>query len=197
MHHPSLRYSKDTEIRQALDKPLVSVLKLNWHLYVCEAIELGIFMVSACAFSLLLFDPSSLAFRVLPSAIVRRILMAIAMGITAVLIIHSPMGKRSGAHFNPAVTLTYLRLGKIGLCDAVFYVVFQFIGGIAGVALAAAVLCKRLSNPAVDYWLTVPGRYGSVAAFLAELFMAIVLMTVVLVLSNRARLAVYVSYSIG
>ena len=197
MHHPSLRYSKETEIRQALDKPLVSVLKLNWHLYVCEAIELGIFMVSACAFSLLLFDPSSPAFRVLPSAIVRRILMAIAMGITAVLIIHSPMGKRSGAHFNPAVTLTYLRLGKIGLCDAVFYVVFQFIGGIAGVAVAAAILGKRLSNPAVDYAVTVPGRYGTVAAFLAELFMAIVLMTVVLVLSNRTHLADYVSYSIG
>jgi aquaporin Z len=197
MHHSSLRYLKQTEIRRALDKPLVSLFKRNWPLYVCEAIELGIFMVSACAFSLLLFDPSSPVFRALPSAIVRRILMAIAMGITAVLIIHSPMGKRSGAHFNPAVTLTYLRLGKIGLCDAVFYVVFQFIGGIVGVAVAAAILGKSLSNPAVDYAVTVPGRYGTVAAFLAELFMAIVLMTVVLVLSNRTRLAAYVSYSIG
>jgi aquaporin Z len=182
---------------QALDRPPVSVFKRNWPLYIYEAIELGIFMVSACAFTLLLFNPSSPAFRVLPGEIIRRILMAIAMGLTAVLIIHSPMGKRSGAHFNPAVTLTYLRLGKIGLCDAVFYVGFQFIGGIIGVAVAAAVFGNSLSNPAVDYAVTVPGRYGTVAAFLAELFMAIVLMTVVLVLSNRTSLAVYVSYSIG
>jgi hypothetical protein len=45
--------------------------------------------------------------------------MGIAMGTTAILIIHSPMGKRSGAHFNPAITLTYFRLGQdrdLGCC---------------------------------------------------------------------------------
>lgn len=182
---------------QALDKPLFSVLKRNWSLYIYEAIELALFMISACAFTLVLFDPSSPAFRLFPSAFVRRTLMAIAMGLTAILIIHSPMGKRSGAHFNPVITLTYLRLGKIGLCDAAFYVVFQFIGGICGVAIATAVFGNSLSRPAVEYAVTVPGKYGIVAAFFAELFMAIVLMAVVLLLSNTARLAIYVSYSVG
>ena len=182
---------------QALVKPLFSVFKRNWPLYIYEAIELALFMISACAFTLVLFDPSSPAFRLFPNGFVRRILMAIAMGFTAVLIIHSPMGKRSGAHFNPVITLTYLRLGKIGLCDAAFYVVFQFIGGICGVAIAAAVFGNSLSRPAVEYAVTVPGRYGIVAAFFAELFMAIVLMAVVLLLSNTAQLAIYVSYSVG
>jgi glycerol uptake facilitator-like aquaporin len=148
-------------------------------------------------FTIFLFDPSWPACRLLPSAMIRRVLMAVAMGITAVLIIHSPMGKRSGAHFNPAVTLTYLRLGKIGSWDAVFYVLFQFIGGIFGVAVAAAIFGSNLSKPAIDYIVTVPGRYGTVAAFFAELFMATVLMTVILLLSHRAHLAVYVSYSVG
>ena len=182
---------------QALDRPPFSVLKRNWPLYVYEAIELALFMLSACAFTLFLFDPSSPAFRVFPSTIVRRILMAIAMGITAVLIIHSPMGKRSGAHFNPAITLTYLRLGKIGSCDAVFYVLFQFVGGIFGVAVAAAIFGNSLSRPAVDYAVTIPGQCGTVAAFFAELFMAILLMTVILLFSSRANLATYVSYSVG
>ncbi len=182
---------------RALDRPPISVLKRNWPLYVYEAIELAVFMLSACAFTIFLFDPSWPAFRLFPSAIIRRVLMAIAMGITAILIIHSPMGKRSGAHFNPAITLTYLRLGKIGLCDAVFYVLFQFIGGIFGVAAAAAIFGNSLSKPAVDYAVTIPGQYGTVAAFFAELFMAILLMTVVLLLSNRAYLAIYVSYSVG
>jgi aquaporin Z len=180
-----------------LDRPPFCILKRNWSLYVYEAIELATFMLSACAFTIFLFDPSWPACRLLPSAIIRRVLMAIAMGVTAVLIIHSPMGKRSGAHFNPAITLTYLRLGKIGLWDAVFYVLFQFIGGIFGVAVAAAIFGSNLSKPAVDYVVTVPGRYGTVAAFFAELFMATILMTVILLLSNRAHLAVYVSYSVG
>ena len=194
---PGLRLMGFPMPTQILDKPPFRVLKRNWPLYIYEGIELSIFMLSACAFTIFLFDPSWPACRLLPSAIIRRVLMAVAMGITAVLIIHSPMGKRSGAHFNPAVTLTYLRLGKIGLWDAVFYVLFQFIGGIFGVAVAAAIFGSNLSKPAVDYVVTVPGRYGTVAAFFAELFMATVLMTVILLLSNRAHLAVYVSYSVG
>jgi glycerol uptake facilitator-like aquaporin len=46
------------------------------------------------------------------------------------------MGKRSGAHFYPAITLTYYRLGKVAPTDAVFYSFFQFIGGIARVGVA-------------------------------------------------------------
>jgi aquaporin Z len=182
---------------QVIGVPPLCALKRNWLLYAYEAIELAIFMISACAFTVFLFDPSWLGVHLFPSTITRRVLMGIAMGITALLIIHSPMGKRSGAHFNPAITLTYFRLGKIGLWDAVFYVVFQFAGGVIGVAVAAAVFGNSLSKPAVNYAVTVPGRYGTAAAFFAELFMATVLMTVILLLSNRMYLARYVSYSVA
>jgi aquaporin Z len=181
----------------ALNKPLFHALKHNWLLYACEATELALFMLSACAFTIFLFDPSWPASHWFPSAVIRRALMGIAMGITAVLIIQSPMGKRSGAHFNPAITLTYFRLGKIKFWDAVFYVFFQFIGGILGVAVATTIFGGSLSKPAVNYLVTVPGRYGTAAAFFAELLMATVLMAVVLMLSNRVHLASYVSYYVG
>jgi aquaporin Z len=181
----------------ALNRPLFYALKHNWPLYACEATELALFMLSACAFTIFLFDPSWPASHWFPSAVIRRALMGIAMGITAVLIIQSPMGKRSGAHFNPAITLTYFRLGKIKLWDAVFYVFFQFIGAVLGVAVAATIFGNSLSKPAVNYVITVPGRYGTAAAFFTELFMASVLMTLVLLLSNRVHLATYVSYVVG
>jgi len=123
--------------------------------------------------------------------------MGLAMGITAVFVIHTPMGKRSGAHFNPAITLTYLRLGKIRKPDAIFYVLFQFIGGVAGVAVAAFLLPRSLSDPSIRYAITVPGRYGSVAAFLAEFFMATLLMGAVLWTSNRPSIARFTSYLVG
>jgi aquaporin Z len=181
----------------ALNRPLFLTFKRNWPLYICEATELALFMLSACAFTVFLFDPSWPASHWFPSATTRRALMGIAMGITAVLIIQSPMGKRSGAHFNPAITLTYFRLGKVKLWDAVFYVFFQFVGAVLGVAVAAAILGSSLSKPAVNYLVTVPGPYGTAAAFFAELFMATALMAVVLVLSNRVHLAGYVSYLVG
>src|SRR5665811_1015765 len=94
-----------------------------------------------------------------------------SMGVTAVLIIHSPMGKRSGAHFNPAITLTYFRLGMIARWDMAMYVICQFLGGILGVAVAAWWMGPSLAGPSARYADTVPGRYGTAAAFAAEIFM--------------------------
>jgi aquaporin Z len=107
------------------------------------------------------------------------------------------MGKRSGAHFNPAITFTYFRLGKIDKWDASFYVVFQFIGGISGVGLSALCLGSSLAVPTVDYAVTVPGLGGTAGAFCAEYFMAALLMLVVLWFSNRPPIAQYTSYLVG
>jgi aquaporin Z len=85
----------------------------HWRLYLYEGAELAIFIISACCFTVWLFDPAYPALHLLTGNALRRLLMGIAMGVTAILIIHSPMGKRSGAHFNPAITITYFRLGKI------------------------------------------------------------------------------------
>lgn len=169
----------------------------HWLVYIFEGLELAAFMLSACIFTVLLFDPSGHAAHTLPSPAARRLLMGVAMGLTAILIIHSPPGKRSGAHFNPAITLTYYRLSKIQGWDAMFYVIFQFCGGIFGVGISALLLGARIAVPAVNYAVTVPGQYGTAAAFLAELFMSVLLMGVVLWASNRPSFAFYTSYLVG
>lgn len=172
-------------------------IAIHWPLYIFEGAELALFMISACVFTVVLFDPSFAIQSELPSAVLRRLLMGASMGVTAILIIHSSMGKRSGAHFNPAITLTYLRLGKISRPDAFFYVLSQFIGGIAGVAVAALFLGRTLASPSVMYAETVPGKYGTAPAFAAEVFMAALLMGVVLWTSNRPALASWTGYVVG
>ena len=174
-----------------------SALEYKWKLYLFEGVELALFMISACLFTVVLFHPCSPALRFLPSAPVRRLCMGAAMGLTAVLIIRSPMGRQSGAHFNPAITLTYLRLGKIGIQDAAWYVLAQFAGGVAGVGVSALLLGRSLANPAVNFAVTVPGLYGVAGAFAAELFMATLLMGLVLAVSNRPSIAGYTSYVVG
>ena len=176
---------------------LGTAFRRHWRLYVDEGAELAIFMISACFFTVWLFDPALPALKLLPSSALRRLLMGISMGATAILIIRSPMGKRSGAHFNPAITLTYFRLGKIDRWDTGFYVVSQFIGGICGVGLSALCLRSSLAVPTVDYAVTVPGRGGTAGAFCAEYLMAALLMLVVLWFSNRPPLAQYTSYLVG
>jgi aquaporin Z len=68
------------------------------------------------------------------------------------------MGRQSGAHLNPAMTLTFLRLGKVAPADAMFYVVAQFAGGIAGTLLLSALLSGCFTLPPISAVATLPGR---------------------------------------
>jgi len=164
-----------------------NALKQHWPEYLMEAVELGLFMFSACAFTVLLFHPSSPIAQSIHNDVLRRLLMGIAMGSTAIAIVFSPLGKRSGAHFNPSVTWTFFRLGKIEAWDAAFYTLFQFAGGVAGVMLALLTLGNVVAHESVSYATTVPGPNGPIVAFFAELLISFILMTVVLSVSNSKR----------
>lgn len=156
--------------------------------YAIEAAGLGLFMVSACVFTALLWHPASPVSQAIPNVAIRRALMGVAMGATAFLLIISHWGKRSGAHFNPAVTLTFLRLHKVQPTDALFYVISQFLGGALGVVMAALLLRGALAHAAVRYAVTAPGKQGFAAAFIAEVVITFILMTTVLFTTNSTRL---------
>jgi len=168
---------------------MLAALKKHWPEYLMEAAGLGIFMISACGFGVLLEYPNSPVHQAIPDAFVRRMLMGLAMGLTAVGLIYSPWGKQSGAHLNPSVTLTFFRLGKVARYDAIFYVVAQFVGGIAGVLISAIAFGSLLANPSVNYVATVPGAGGPIVAFVAEVVITFILMSIILRVSNNQRLA--------
>lgn len=166
---------------------MIRALRSHWPEYLIEAAGLGLFMIAACAFVVLLEWPGSPVHQALPAPFLRRALMGLAMGGTAITLIYSPWGRRSGAHFNPATTLTFLRLGKVRPADAAAYVLAQCVGGAAGVGLAALCLGPRVAHPAVRYAATLPGTGGALAAWPAEVVIAFVMMTMVLHVSNHPR----------
>lgn len=168
---------------------MLNALKNHWPEYTIEACGLGGFMISACVFGALLEHPNSLLRQMIPEAFTRRLLMGVAMGLTSIAIVYSPWGKRSGAHLNPALTATFFRLGKIQKADAIFYIVAQFVGGVVGVLLASIFLKSKLGHPTVNYVATVPGNFGAVIAFGAEIIITFCLMLMVLTISNTAKWA--------
>ena len=174
-----------------------TALRAHWPEYLIEAAGLGLFMISACVFGTLLGHPGSPVVHALPDPFLRRILMGLAMGLTAVGLICSPWGQRSGAHFNPATTVTFWRLGKIGLADAGFYTLAQALGGLAGILFAAALLGEVVAHPSVQYVATVPGPVGLAGAFAAEGAITFVLMTVVLHASNAPGLSRLTPFLVG
>lgn len=160
---------------------------LHWPEYGMEAALLGLFMIAACLFTVLFQFPTSPIREAIPSPFVRRVLTGVSMGLTAIVLIYSPWGQRSGAHFNPSVTVTFLRLGKIKTLDAVFYLMFQFVGATGGVLLAALLLGSPIADPGVEYAATYPGHSGPAIAVLCEFLISFLQMTIVLYVSNHSR----------
>jgi aquaporin Z len=171
-------------------------LAAHWPEYLIEAAALGAFMLTASVFCVLLEHPMSWLNQSIPHAMVRRGLMGLAMGATAVSLIISPWGQRSGAHMNPSVTLAYLSLGKIAAWDGIFYIAAQILGGLVGMQLADFMIATPLRHAAVNWVVTVPGVNGWPEALAAEFAISAILMTTVLLVSN-SRLSTWTPFFAG
>lgn len=175
----------------------MKTLRDHWPEYAIEAWALGMFMLSAAFFAVALEYPASPLHRSIASPEARRCLAGLAMGLTAIALIYSPWGQRSGAHMNPAVTLTFLRLGKVRRDDAAGYIVAQFVGGTLGVVIAHAVLGAALAQPPVRYAVTLPGDAGPWIAMAAETAISALMMFVILAVSSRDSVAKYTGLCAG
>ena len=105
------------------------------------------------------------------------------------LLIISPIGRCSGGHFNPAVTVTLWLLRGLPGRDATAYIAAQLAGSLAGVMLGRAVLGTVIAGPAVDYAAIGPAPgWSSGAVFAGEAISLAVLMAFVVAFLDRPAL---------
>jgi len=175
----------------------LQALSFHWREFLIEAWALGMFMISAAAVTTWLEHPGAVLSRAIGSVNVRLALIGLGMGGTAMALIYSPWGRRSGAHMNPSVTLAFLSLGRIAPVNAVFYIAAQFAGGYAGVLTSIALLGRAFQDPPVHYIVTLPGRGGPAVAFAAEFAISYVMMLTILMISNLPRWSRYTGVAAG
>ncbi len=113
------------------------------------------------------------------------------MGGTALFIFYSPLTAPSGSQINPAVSLSFLLIGKMCRYDVMFYIIFQFIGGTAAVFVMQSLVGEPLTDLPVNSAVTVPGKYGPTAALITELIIAFLTMSIVLFTSHHNKLKKY------
>jgi aquaporin Z len=172
-------------------------LRNHWPEYLMEAVLLGLYMMSAGIFSVLLHTPRSPIGCWVYSRFLHELLYGVAMGVTSTALVYSPWGRRSGAHANSAITLAYWKLGKIKTFDALFYVAAQVAGGVSGVAAISLLLGDSFRLAPVRYVVTQPGPQGVWWALMAELAISFVLMSTILSTTNRPALARYTGLFTG
>ncbi|MGD1836064.1 MAG: MIP/aquaporin family protein [Nitrososphaeraceae archaeon] len=113
--------------------------------------------------------------------------IAILFSGTVGVIIISPFGKVSGAHINPAVSISFWLLNKMHHHDLIGYITFQFIGGIIGALLAKEFWGDKFEIAKGGMTLPGPG-ITPLEAFGAEIIMTFALVTTLLIILRHQKL---------
>jgi aquaporin Z len=119
-----------------------------------ELIGTALLVLVGLSLVTLMFGQGSPIPSLLPSEGWRRVITGFLFGTTGALIAISPVGKLSGAHINPIVTLAFRLMGKMDLHTALGYVAAQLAGGILG---ALPLLAWGSMGQSVMFGATVPG----------------------------------------
>ncbi|RFP64785.1 aquaporin family protein [Hymenobacter lapidiphilus] len=172
--------------------------KRHWSNYLTEAAGLFLFLFMASLITTTVHYPGSwLARQLAGQQVLGRALIGLVAGLTVVVIVYSPWGKRSGAHLNPAVTLAFWQLGKIKPADACWYLLAQVVGALLAGQALLALLGRYFTHPKVNYALTLPGPQGTAIAFGAEFSITFGMVAVLLLALHTKRLQNLAGWLLG
>ena len=127
---------------------------IPWALFLSELIGTAILLLVGLSLVILMFGTGTPMARWIPSEELRRPITGFLFGTVGASIALSPVGKVSGAHINPAVTLAFRVLGKIDLPTALGYMVAQLIGAVLG---SLPLLLWGAMGRSVSFGATFPG----------------------------------------
>lgn len=157
-----------------------------WMIYGAEFMGTALLVGVGLSIVILGFGQGSPVVQLIPSAGWRRLITGFLFGMTGGLIALSPLGKESGAHINPAVTLAFWMMGKLKVRHAVCYVIAQLIGAAVG---SVPLLAWGKMGRSVDFGTTVPGAdFGVGGALLGEVLATFTLIVGLLYFLQHRRI---------
>jgi len=149
-------------------------VKIPWQTYLSELIGTALLVGVGVSFVILDFGVGSPVAAVLPDAGWRRLVTGFLFGMTGAAIAYSHVGKVSGAHINPVVTLAFYIKGKFSRRDTIAYILAQFAGAIVG---SIPLLFWGQEGRSIHFGGTTPGTgYTIGEALLGEIITTICLM---------------------
>jgi aquaporin Z len=143
-----------------------SANRFPWQMLVSELVGTALLLLVGLSLVILMFGTGSPIIRVMPSEGGRRLITGFLFGSTGALIALSPVGRESGAHINPVVTLGFWLMGKMESRVAVGYVLAQLAGACLG---SLPLLAWGSMGRCVAFGATLPGDgYSTGVVLLGE-----------------------------
>ncbi len=150
-----------------------------WRPFLAEFIGTGALVLVGLSLVILMFGSGSPMARLIPGLGLRRLITGFLFGAWGASIALSPVGKVSGAHINPAVTLAFRLMGKLDLRTTLGYVAAQLAGAVAG---SLPLLIWGAMGKSVAFGATLPGQgYAVRSVFLGEVVTTFVMVSLLAV----------------
>lgn len=162
------------------DRPLWQSLLL------CELVGTGLLVLVGLSLVIVMFGAGSPLASLIPDEGSRRLITGFLFGSTGAAIALSPVGRVSGAHINPVVSLGFWLMGKLDLRLALGYVAAQLLGAVLG---AVPLLAWGPMGRSVAFGATAPGGgYSTEVALLGEVVTTFVMVALLCVFLGLRQL---------
>lgn len=132
-------------------------------IFFAELLGTALLMLIGLSLVIFMFGANSPAAQLLPSVKLRQAITGFLFGGTGALIALSAIGKASGAHINPAVTMVFWIFKKIDSKSAITYMLGQLSGAVIG---TLPLLSWGAMGRSVDFGATAPGAGYSITTVL-------------------------------
>ena len=167
--------------------------RFEFKLFASEAIGVALLLFFGLSIVIFNWGEGSVIARLIPFETIRTGLTGFLFGCVGCLVSLSPVGKISGAHINPAVSLAFWLRGKMQTYTMIGYIVSQMIGAVLG---CLPLLFWGEQGSSIQYAITLPGKSGLLYAFICEVFATGCLIFYLHIFIGRKNLRNYTPYGI-
>jgi len=168
--------------------------RFEYKLFASEAIGTAILLFFGLNIVIFNWGEGSIVAKLIPSELLRTILTGFMFGCVGCLVALSWVGKISGAHINPAVSLAFWLRGKMKTSVMIGYIVAQMTGAVIG--CLPLLLIWNEQGSSIQYGITLPGNAGVGVAFLSEVLATAALIFYLYIFIGRKNLRNYTPYGI-
>ncbi|MFL5742117.1 MAG: MIP/aquaporin family protein [Flavisolibacter sp.] len=153
--------------------------RFKWRVYIAEFFGTALLLFIGLSLVIFMFGNGSPMATLIPNIKMRQSITGFLFGGTGACIALSAIGRASGAHINPAVTMVFRMFRKIDIPTAIYYMIAQLLGGIAG---SLPLFLWGHMGKSIDFGATIPGKDYSIAIALTGEIITTFIMVSLLIL---------------
>jgi aquaporin Z len=167
--------------------------KAHYRLYIAEFIGTAALVFFGLSVVIFINGEGSAFGKMIPAGFTRRAVTGFLFGTVGCLITISPVGKISGAHINPVVSIGFYLRHKMKFHAMIGYITSQMAGAAAG---AVPLLLWGNQGRSIQYGMTTSGGFDWTISMIGEVITTFVLIFYLYLFVGSEKLRNYTPYGI-